>query len=138
MIKTTDLRIGNLVLFNPLKTIKRICVVKELKERFVLVIDQGLDLSLSYTEAQPIPLTPEILEACGFVKKHNTGYWQFYALNNGWHIGEWVINKHVAGWEKKGAFYYGDSYMHVKYLHQLQNLYFALVEQELTYNPIIK
>jgi len=72
----------------------------------------------------PIPLTPEILENCGFeklphyfsverfhiTKQDNSDYWWTAFNKNNAHI-----NK-------------------IKYLHQLQNLYFALTGQELTIN----
>jgi hypothetical protein len=68
----------------------------------------------------PIPLTPEKLEKCGFIYRNDSkdimdnGYFVLY-------LGDSI---------------YFNSYpiVQVKYLHQLQNLYFALTGTELTVN----
>lgn len=67
-----------------------------------------------------VPLTPEILEACGFSNKHHEGgmEWTKESFN--------LLNIKDSGFE---LIY--DS-INVKYLHQLQNLYFALTGEELT------
>lgn len=69
---------------------------------------------------EPIPLTSEILEACGF-RKDTWGLW----IQEGWALDE--VN---------GEFQYPlkNSYVGLKYLHQLQNLYYALTGSELTVN----
>lgn len=89
----------------------------------------------SLSAIDPIPLTPGILTACGFDKSHSSEYWTHYKTKNSWHISEWVAEKPVAGFEEKGCFYYGDEYTTIKYLHQLQNLYFALTQKEIVYEP---
>lgn len=83
----------------------------------------------------PIPLTPGILGKCGFEKSIV-------------HVQDLSANDDVAKWSnKRGNFYLLDfrgmnayystgfkhSHIHqdIKYLHQLQNLYFALTGQEL-------
>ena len=77
--------------------------------------------SLSYLpkkSSRPIPLTPEILEKCGFENSYKFGmvwhnYLKRYAV---------VVN--------------GESIENVpQNLHQLQNLYFALTGTELNYTP---
>ncbi len=79
-----------------------------------------------------IPLSGTILtETFCFEKKHHTGYWQFYSLPNGWYLAEWIADTAPAGFEKKGSFYYGDDWLEVKSVHKLQNLYYALMDQEL-------
>lgn len=74
----------------------------------------------------PIPLTPEILEKIGF---HKYRYW-WTRPNNTFNFEEWTndelglylhVNEHKVG-------------QHIKYLHQLQNLYFALTGTELQIN----
>jgi hypothetical protein len=73
----------------------------------------------------PIPLTPEILVKCGFKKELVVGKSDkfFYSLN-----GLSYNECHVAWW------YRGVLDFQIKYLHQLQNLYFALTGTELTVN----
>lgn len=66
----------------------------------------------------PIPLTPEILEKCGFEK-----YDRFlYRLKNGWH---WISV------DTNSLYIHGKQVVLIDYLHQLQNLYFALTGKEL-------
>lgn len=132
-IRCEELRIGNLVLFHPMKKIKRICSVKEIKLDRVCVLDKGLDLVLSKTEIQPIPLTPEILIRCGFEK---------WSENNFFHEGfvdywKLLYHEHNNEWEV----YYapdkscsGQDISVINHLHQLQNLYYSLTNTELLVN----
>lgn len=65
----------------------------------------------------PIPLTPEMLEKCGF---------------------KVTITEHTYGNGRVGIFFYVGLFTYGiakgRYLHQLQNLYFALTGEELTVN----
>lgn len=83
-----------------------------------------------YNRINPIPLTPEILEKCGFVKK-----------------GEWaVLNFPVRAGIRFYNFNYAECDLiqddkfiafknsHIKYLHQLQNLFYCLCGKELDVN----
>lgn len=78
---------------------------------------------------EPIELSPEILERCGFVADHVSHYggWLIKVNNDeqirivwneniGWH---WPMNGH-----NKPI---------VNYLHQLQNIYYCLCGEELTF-----
>ena len=82
-----------------------------------------------HSAVKPIPLTPEILEKCGF-ECVSHGLTTITYVHKGlpeygrtcyWHaeIGELNLNYIAIG---------------VKYLHQLQNLYFALTGEELEVN----
>lgn len=118
-----ELRIGNWVLFNdysggPLQPYQI----------------QGDDISRAAVNGvyhEPIPLTPEILEACGFVKRKEMFYKGEYCIN---------INDRDVLVGSRGTIFNGDPNYGVginyelKYLHQLQNLYFALTGEELTVN----
>jgi hypothetical protein len=79
---------------------------------------------------QPIPLTEELFVKCGFELKDNN-----YTIKiDGWlSIG---IDK------DDNSVLLGDSFesgvapsLNILYLHQLQNLYYALTNDELRYNP---
>lgn len=141
MIPDTELRKGNKVLFVPQGKrhhhIKpRICTVMELQKLTALVDDMGLPLSLFYNseDLQPVPISTEVLIAYGFEKHRNSNeFWTFWHLPNNWHIGEAHHTEPSAG-VKKGLYYWGEEYLEVKYLHQLQNLYFAYTGKEITYN----
>jgi hypothetical protein len=87
----------------------------------VAQIFKGSDYSNYWKNVHPVKLTEEILLKCGF------------NFNNENRL-EWI--KGSFNLEKKEEEFYFEVYSHyneVKYLHQLQNLYFALTGQELTY-----
>ena len=84
-----------------------------------------------FEDLEPIPLDNEILTKCGFEKKDRSNeYWDFWILDNGWYIGMAHHNEPSAGVEKN-SYYWGENYVQIKSLHQLQNLYFALTGEEL-------
>jgi hypothetical protein len=76
----------------------------------------------TYDEIKPIPLTEEWLERFGFERLGNGfEFWESSVFNiefirNHWHI-SYTSNVLCT---------------HIKYVHQLQNLYFALTGEELT------
>lgn len=75
----------------------------------------SMDIGYHYEKLHPIPITPEILEKCGF---ENTRL-----LSLVWHN----FAKRFAILVHGGPVGY-----ELLYLHQLQNLYFALTGEELT------
>jgi hypothetical protein len=78
---------------------------------------------------KPIPLTEEWLVKFGFFEKYKS-------TSNRWNIGGFELHDCEDDDEKlQGVFLY-DFKLEVKYVHQLQNLYFALtgVELELSSN----
>lgn len=81
---------------------------------------------------EPIPLTPEVLEKCGFTEASDTEY-------GGWispFVNGEAIRIRLSG---KSEFYYtANKYSnpaYIKSIHQLQNLYYTLTGEELTYKP---
>ena len=115
-ISAQDLRIGNLVLLNGEYHTVRVSSL------------------LMCNHLKPIPLTPELLERCGFVKEPP----RHYTL---------VLSKEVNGIEQLsiyfgddgeilfqqlvGGGYYQGVDVPVSSLHQLQNIYYALTAIEL-------
>jgi hypothetical protein len=89
------------------------------------------DLSLEVKDYEPIPITPELLERCAFevyttnsatFYKHPSVRWVLLQVNE-------TLVYSVPDFQ--GAYLFqGD----VKYLHNLQNLYFALTSEELKLN----
>lgn len=76
---------------------------------------------------KPIELTEDILLKCGFISDEIT----------------FELNGFMLGWFKNNEFYYLPtnqiSYrnkIEIKYLHQLQNLYFAIIGSELNVSKI--
>lgn len=82
---------------------------------------------------EPIPLTPELLDKCGFVET-KTIYIYDRSKELGHHLGDFSICKYddtqIKVW--RGGRYLG--IIHCEYLHELQNLYFALTKTELEIN----
>lgn len=124
MIQANDLRRGNLVAS---EMYKRNFRVKSISETAIEQDDSDYTQYLTYDKIQGIPLSPEILVKSGFVKHGNSNeYWTFWVLpTNNWHICEAHHTEASAGVET-GKFYYGDDYILVEYLHDLQNLYYVL------------
>lgn len=78
-------------------------------------------------EFEPIPLTEEWLIGFGF-KKPSEPPEGYYLLVNGLTFAGLVIDNNVSLWLN----YSGTSIVNnIKYVHQLQNLYFALTGEEL-------
>jgi hypothetical protein len=80
----------------------------------------------SFIWVQPIPLTEEWLLKFGFAKTENG--WLALDICNDWSYLYW---ERLAGLELS-VNKYQITMPHIKYVHQLQNLYFALTGEELT------
>tara|TARA_R110000868_G_scaffold390360_1_gene660027 strand:+ start:340 stop:756 length:417 start_codon:yes stop_codon:yes gene_type:complete len=138
MINKNELRIGNSVrIFYFTGTITR------LGESTLGFESGGVNkTSATYELLEPIPLTPEILVGCGFVCIHKNNYHHtitvpdgvkdlhkisiFPTMNEQWHI---AFSDELNGYKD----YIPTT--KIKYLHQLQNLYFCLTGIELEYKP---
>lgn len=78
-------------------------------------------------EGSPIPLTPEIFKQCGFRSNHKVPFsierFCVYTLGSGY----------LFEWSKKDD-QFGTPATNFKYLHELQNLFYALHGEELPVN----
>jgi len=121
MIQATDLRVGNWVdcrNFNG--------TGKTIRTQF----DWTLWKYLHFLD--PIELSPEILEKCGFEK-----YTEVPDDGIGDELEIWNNYCIDVFFDVHGALVLKDYHVNInrpKYLHQLQNLYFALTGEELTVN----
>lgn len=124
MIAPQELRIGNYLIT---ASTRIFCIVRSIddlsKEIHIDTIEDGNVFDtwdMEYQELEPVPISPEILDRAkfsyNFIVYSIGNFW--LAPNDGWY----------------------DVYLHglssgiscrIKYLHQLQNLYFALTNQEL-------
>lgn len=138
MIKASELRIGNHVLYKPYgnRDGERVTIAGILGMK--AYFNKYTNESGMLHAMRPIPLTPEILEKCGFEDATN-GYRA--TGNNGglWRIGSPLRGQHIDLYEHyefgKGVtgYFLGHFEYVMKSVHQLQNLYFALTGEEL--NP---
>lgn len=121
-ILASELRIGNWVRFKHL-----LCFIITIKQDNCEIQSSRVIVNSSYDFIEPIPLTPEILEKCGFsfginLQSFVRGRHQFVEIKN-------MIDGYLS---EDGVFYYGVR-TKIQHLHQLQNLYFALTGKELTF-----
>lgn len=120
MIRTEELMLGNWVFHND-KPIKVDGILEDRIASFANTPGVILAFSIKKDDVNPIPITKEILEKCGY---------QFdYRLN---HIRVFIKDGQYASLIKDTLYLSINGYEHkVKYLHQFQNLCFALTGQPL-------
>ena len=109
-MKNNELRIGNLAYYNG-----EIVTINGISKEHPFINRVTIDY-LEWDEIQPIPLTEEWLLKCGFNDKENQYRYKDRLIvirDNDFHD-------------------YGTS-VKLKYVHQLQNLYFALTNNELIF-----
>lgn len=130
-MKFKDLRIGNWV-----DTPRGYRFVDELSYKKTLENDynyflglRGLSERYYITYCRPIPLTEEILLKCGFVEDGNKWFNKDSII-----LGYMTTDKYLQCEIKANEFDTKWRLLDIKYLHQLQNLYFALTEKELEIN----
>lgn len=116
MIDPKELRIGNYI---GRKSTGAFCRVN-------WGIIRDADLHCDVGDYEYIILSPEILEKCGFSERYDTGLYRKGKENLFLH--HFIMDDYY-------CFMYNDykSYP-LKYLHQLQNLYYCLVGEELQVN----
>jgi len=133
-MNANELRLGNWVEAN-----SPMMQVKEITEHTVGLYMPGSEADpflYDIEEIRPIKLSPEILEKCGFELNRNNEL--SIEIND--------IASHLELMSGTGGFYYpsftqtpqGDEertvyFNRINSLHQLQNLYFSLCGEELTY-----
>lgn len=140
-MKANELRIGNLISHDRCDKF-RIDEVRLTNEGYILRMYVHRNTLTSYAdmkldEAKPIPLTLELLKKCGFTKNE----YDENVYNHG--LGLDLV--YAMGFEEKEPhWHYGHDYEHgdgtrplwkaIDYLHELQNLFFALTGEELQIN----
>lgn len=121
MIQANSLRIGNWVSFKGLWQ----GTVREVGTSGVILIE-GNDGIFDDENIQPIPITEQVLFACGFGRQDKIpiGYWK--------ELPHYTVGKFEIFQE--GDYKFAPT-LPIRFLHQLQNLYFALTQTELNYKP---
>lgn len=123
-MKAQDLRLGNLVMFRG-----KICKVTTLSGDIIRVSEPEVGIIEQAYAKSPIELTPEVLGWAGFVDPAGNGMGYRISLNS---VDElcWYKQDNSLRYQTKLYGFSRDYDIH--YLHQLQNLYFALTGEELT------
>lgn len=130
-MKASELRVGNkLYSGNQIVTVKQLI----LEDTDILICEEHGLFTLGYT-VQPIPLTPEILEKCGFENKKEGILFELLT-------GQIKLNLVFVNLVDSSYFITAVSgpfgmfhFPHQRHLHQLQNLFHALTGEELNYQP---
>ena len=115
-MKANELRIGNLVEFGNGK----ITHVGDILSRTIYSKDRKYIIDVNY--AKPIQLTEEWLLKFGFVKWFYGWCLSDFCIQDN-EDGSFILSINLGEYEAGNSFYY---------VHQLQNLYFALTGEELT------
>jgi hypothetical protein len=130
-MKATELRIGNLVNY------KIVDELDERKEWFEPCEIDAVDLQIIHSDYQPIPLTEEWFLKFGFDKLGEFG--EYYRIfNKGLIIdiedagNEFIVWVRIGDAILEPLLEVGYPIAYIQYVHQLQNLYFALTNEELT------
>ena len=95
-MKSQELRIGNIFMFEDdnlcMTTYGVVIAIKEKHGRWRSITDanRGYEQDDNYIDFEPIPLTPEILEKCGFKKRRDEEY--LFSIDLDKHISI-VVNK---------------------------------------------
>lgn len=116
MIASNELRIGNYV--NTPYGVKRVSTI-------------SVDGWSMHTESEPIPLTEEWLLKFSFELVYDSDFRRKYDYFLDYRFG-FDINKALKN-TPEGINFRGDHFTEIKFVHQLQNFYFALTGKELTF-----
>ena len=127
MIKPNELMVGNLIIYAG-----RIITVTGIKKNLIFN-GKNFDLNMEpcYEPFRGIPLTDEILcEWCGFKISPCQGF--YFDVDHELQI--YITRNHAISLINRQD--EGEHYLlrKIRFLHQLQNLYFALTGEELTVN----
>lgn len=129
MIQANEYRLGNWVTHNG-----NIIQIEGVDKNGLLILIpyEGGGEHFHYLEgAEPIPLTPEVLEACGCELSSDQQHW--FIGHHGFCLEfdgqDWCLKMDCT-----------EPYVtcYVRYLHQFQNMYLVIAGKELTYSPIKK
>lgn len=127
-MKANEFRKGNLISFNG-----NISIILELSSNcmFRMLNDIGY-VRKEYRDLSPIPLTEEWLVKFGFRKQTEEA--KGIAVWEEFYIGNFSIGNHGIGLTPF-VFHCDSGVTQLYYVHQLQNLYFALIGTELEFSP---
>lgn len=125
-MKATELKIDNLLLLDDDKIIR----VLWFKLEVACIMEVGVEYPsaiVSLDRLKPIPLTEEWLLKFGFNKEGNTIYKEL----NGFEFGTINTNRYKPRFYLQTQGSTSNITLPIKFVHQLQNLYFALTGEEL-------
>jgi len=136
MIQVNELRIGNnILLLGEVCTIECISNLPKRKEMYWIKTKEFIDTKIIHFK--PIPLTEEILLKCGLqIREITVDGKQQKHYSDFRNIAIEVLSKDYLMLGLHKGHEHIEPIRRVEYLHQLQNLYFALTNEELTFNNL--
>ena len=140
MIDVRSLRIGNWVIHSSFAKPVQIEGVDTNGSLIMLPNEHGEGGVWNYLEgANPIPITPEILEACGF-DYHGDEYWLPFCREYDDKTCHLIVGRLVD--DPPGMYYFSvkvpsgtAAINNVYHIHQVQNIAHSITGKELTYSP---
>lgn len=134
MINQSELRIGNLIYYKRTPIITEIKIVLAVFDNNIILINEGNQDGASWPKStpqfEPIELSYDLLtESCGFIDYAKNGMGCRIEVNSVDELCFYCDNGELR-YQTKGSGFTRD--FGVKYLHQLQNLYYMLTGKELT------
>lgn len=137
MIQANELRIGAKALNDRVP----VTVIACHEDYATVLTSQGNKITAHFDLMQPIPLTPEVLEKCGFEFKKNYNY-KDGSKGDVFTNGRYLLTVFYTGegysiswWSANGTSLDGIG-RQLLHLHDLQNLFFALTGEELAISPL--
>ena len=132
MTQPQELRLGNLLQDDK----GNICTVRRLsrEDEEDILIEEKMNLKTLNYDVFGIPLTEEILLKFGFNKDYKKGYIGIdvsnsdFVLTEPLKMGEWQTN-YTFQFETGSV----PKFKEIEYVHQLQNIFFSLCGEELTF-----
>ena len=123
MIQPQELRIANYIEYNGE-------IIKLDGSLFCCYIQNELEFPI-----KPIHITEEILLKFGFEFRNNNKHYGWYLSVSQNRVLSWCHSKEISLEFDTDDYYYNNTLFdfHCEYVHQLQNLYFALTGEELTF-----
>lgn len=120
MINPKEIRIGNIL--QPLDGARQVVGIKEREVMYF-----GRPFFVSIEVLSPVKLTEEWLVNLGFEETHRGGRGANYWAPNRFGVHHKLIGDDILD----AGFYWGELYTKIEYVHDLQNLYFAITRKEL-------
>lgn len=136
MIQANELRMGNLISHPHHEN----CIVSKIYRDSISVIIHDNVYTFSNRLLSPIPLTEEILIKFGFQQSKGKYGPSFHIMeDNGFvvmfTVEHWTDTEENSKWKNHWHVFGLLKGNKMKYVHQLQNLFFVLTGEELQYNP---
>ena len=128
-MKANELRIGNLVKWYDVSKVLELHSEKNKFDNVYIECEESFEWT-EYNKLEPIPLTEEWLLKFGFENVHTDWFYKDIVKTNSY---QFYFNICLSnGKITLDSGFDENSIIKLKYVHQLQNLYFALTGSELT------